>query len=445
MRRKLYFKIALIAIFFCSKKIYSQVFIPSNKEEILKSIDVAYDTQVSLLDGKYKSKIKKEYKKRKAFIKSTLLDSTFIFDDTYKTFVSNIVEEIRKKNPSIKKYKETIFINRHLEPNAACFGNHSFMFNLGLFQLLENEDEFAFIVCHEMAHQYLDHVNKGIRKRIETVNSKEYKRKIRDTRLTIYGRGKAARNLLKELNYGFLKKSRKREYEADSLGLVFFSNTKYNLKSAYDALEKLKKFDDGVFASKIKIDSLLNFSEFKFKKYWLEEEETMFDIEERADDYELNKDSLKTHPDIENRMKKVLDEIGSKSKTTKQFSLTEMKTHAMKDQINSLLHFNQLDLVFYLLMKKLQEGEQTEFVILKLAEAFQKSYVLKSNHTFGKKIPQASPFSREDNLNSIRTFLHNLEIRDVRRMGYHFCKQYETQNKSKEFAVIKEFFNNLNK
>ena len=342
-------KISLkITILLCviSFNLNAQVFIPKNKEQILQKIEQNYDSQVGLLEGKYRSKIKKEYKKRRELIRETFLDSTFVFDNTYKNFVSSIIKEVKAKNPSLDQREDLVFINRHLDPNAACFGNHTFMFNLGLFHFLETEDEFAFIVCHELAHQYLDHVNGSVRKRVEKLNSKEYRRKIRDARLTIYGRNKAGMKLLKELSYGFLKKSRSKEYEADSLGLVFFKKTKYNTAAASKSLGRLKRFDDGIFNTKIKVDSILNFDGFKFRKYWLEEEETMFDIEEKADDLQWwDKDSIKTHPDIENRVKKLVSKITQKEvKPTVSFE--EIKAYATKDQINSSNLFQSIRFSF---------------------------------------------------------------------------------------------------
>ncbi len=435
-----------IAVLLCviSFNIDAQVFIPKSKEQVLEKIEQNYDYQVELLKGKYRSKIKKEYKRRRELIRETFLDSTFVFDNTYKNFVSSIIKEVKSNNPSLDQRESLVFINRHLDPNAACFGNHTFMFNLGLFHFLESEDEFAFIVCHELAHQYLNHVNGGVRKRVEKLNSKEYKRKIRDARLTIYGRNKAGMKLLKELSYGFLKKSRTNEYEADSLGFEFFKRTKYNTSAAYKALSRLKTFDDGIFNTKIKIDSILNFKDYKFRKYWLDQEETMFDIEEKSDDLKwFDKDSIKTHPDVENRVKKLKAKI-SNQELQKSISFEEIKLYATKDQINSLIYFNQLDLVFYLLLEKFQKGDTSDFLITKLAKTIQKIYTTKERHVFGKRIPQSSPFATEKNLNKIRTFLHNLEIKDVRKLGYHFCKKYLDTIQSEEFTKINDFFTKLN-
>lgn len=444
MEERISLKIAVL-LYVISFNLNAQVFIPKNKEQILEGIEQNYDSQVAVLEGKYRSKIKKEYKKRKELIRETFLDSTFIFDDKFENFISTIIKEVKTQNPSLDQREDLVFINRHLDPNAACFGNHTFMFNLGLFHFLESEDEFAFIVCHELAHQYLNHVNGGVRKRVEKLNSKEYRRKIRDARLTIYGRNKAGMKLLKELSYGFLKKSRVKEYEADSLGLEFFKRTKYNTLAAPTALNRLKTFDDGIFNTRIKIDSIFNFEGYKFRKYWLEEEETMFDIEEKSDDLKWwDKDSIKTHPDVENRAKKLKSKI-SNEELKKSNSFEEIKLYATKSQVNSLMYFNQLDLVFYLILEKIQKGDTSDFLITQLAKTLQKIYTAKSDHIFGKRIPQSSPFATEKNLNKIRTFLHNLEIRDLRKIGYHFCKKYSEINKSEEFAKINNFFTKLNK
>jgi len=36
------------------------------------------------------------------------------------------------------------------------------VFNIGLFRRLENDDQIAFILCHELAHFTEDHVNESV-------------------------------------------------------------------------------------------------------------------------------------------------------------------------------------------------------------------------------------------------------------------------------------------
>jgi hypothetical protein len=78
MKKSILVKIAFIFLL-VSYSSFGQVFIPKNKQQILEKIENNYDYQVNLLRGKYKSKIRKEYKRRKELITEVFLDSTFIF------------------------------------------------------------------------------------------------------------------------------------------------------------------------------------------------------------------------------------------------------------------------------------------------------------------------------------------------------------------------------
>lgn len=343
-------------VFFSQENNYKANYNAAYKDTFKEVVKERYHTLLKNLDAKHRSKLKKQFRERNETILELIEDSVFVFHKEYDTFLANILDEVNTANPTLKSKDYKFFFNRMATPNAACFGNEVFMLNTGLFHFLENEDEFAFIVCHEIAHQVLNHVDNNIKQYVNTVNSKEVKRKIKDVQLTIYGRNKAGMKLVKNLTFNFLEYSRKLELEADSLGFALYKKTKYNKKAAITALEKLKSSDEALFETKIKLDSLLHFNKYSFKEYWLEAEESMFKIDEKQDDYAWNKDSLKSHPDIEERIavfkNKILDTVSKEN-----ISFKEIKEFAKYQQINSLLDFNQIDIAVYFLLKEIQSNK----------------------------------------------------------------------------------------
>ncbi|MEE9408073.1 MAG: M48 family metallopeptidase [Polaribacter sp.] len=432
------------AAFLSQENNYKAIYNATYKEIFKDVVKERYYKLLKNLDAKHRSKLKKQFRKRNETILELIKDSVFVFHKEYDTFLSNILEEINSENPTLKSKDYKFFFNRLATPNAACFGNEVFMINTGLFHFLENEDEFAFIVCHEIAHQVLNHVDNNIKKYVNTVNSKEVKRKIRDVQLTIYGRNKEGMKLVKNLTFNFLAYSRKLELEADSIGLELYKKTKYNANAAITALEKLKGSDEALFDTKIKLDSLLHFNKYPFKEYWLDKEESMFKIDEKQDDYAWNKDSLKTHPDIEERIAVFKSKIlGAVSKENTSFK--EIKEFAKYQQINSLLDFNQVDIAVYFLLKEIQSKKAKPQTFVQLSSAIRKLYELKLKHQFGKYVPQNNPFTKEENINNIRQFLHNLELKEIRKIGYFYCEKYaELLNDNQEFINNKTFFKTLN-
>lgn len=60
-------------------------------------------------------------------------------------------------------------------------------------------------------------------------------------------------------------------------------------------------------------------------------------------------------------------------------------------------------------------------------------------------MPQNNPFTKEENVNEVRLFLHNLELKEIRKIGYFYCEKYaELLNDNQEFINNKTFFKSLN-
>ncbi len=438
------FLVLLFPSFLISQEnIYKPVFKPSYKDRVEALLRVKQTYVLKNIEGSHKNKIKKHFQERDENVLKKIEDSVFIFNKEYTSFLEVTLNKIYEANPLLKNKGYQFFFNKEPFPNAASFGNDVFMLNTGLFLFLESEDEFAFIICHEIAHQVLNHVNKGITEYVHKVNSKEVKKEIKNVSLTIYGKNKAAMNLQKKIVFNFLKKSRQKELQADSLGLEFYKKTIYNSEAALTALEKLKKSNDGLFANKIKIDSLLNFKEYRFKEFWLEEEDTFFDTNENKDDYSYHKDSLKSHPAIKDRIRVIKSKITDASKTN-QKNFIKIKEFAKYQQVVSLLDANQIDFAFYKLLEEIQYKKATKQSYIQLSTALKKLYMLKESHNLGEYVPQNNPFAKEKNINNIRQFLHNIELKEIKNIGFYYCKKHsEALMKSKEFSENINFFNTL--
>ena len=421
-------------------------YIPENKDSIFSHLNKLREYQVSnLLSDKNASKKKKLYREKTKNIFESIEDSSFIFDRHISEKLNPILHEIYSSNPLINPTDFYFLINRSYVPNAACFGDGSFMLNMGLFFHMESDDELAFIICHELAHYELNHVNKKIESYIDTLNSNEIKYKAKAIKKQKYNRTNDGINLIKGLTFDLMQKSRQVEIEADSLGLILFKNTKYNLDAPVSALQKLDAVDDMLFVEKTNIESIFNFPEYPFNKKWLEKEETLFQINETVNDYKFNKDSLKTHPDIPIRLAqlKVPENIGPGKNIKTQ--ILQIKEILKTKHLNIYLDFKQFDFALYKLLLE-NENSLNEEVIIYTAFLFKMMYEMKKNHSLGKYVPQSSPFPDEKNLNEVRLFIHNLELKNIRKIGYFYCMSHEDKMYNNEtFNDVYIYFKNLNK
>ena len=141
----------LIVTLFLSFNCFSQYsYYPKNEIKFLKKlVDDKIDAKIDILSKNYKKEKKEILKSRHEYLELKINDSTFIKQDKLQGIVTNVLKNIGDKNPDLNINNKTILLNSDYYPNAGSFGFNLFQINIGLFALLESEDELAFIICHE--------------------------------------------------------------------------------------------------------------------------------------------------------------------------------------------------------------------------------------------------------------------------------------------------------
>jgi Zn-dependent protease with chaperone function len=424
---------------------------PNNLDSLKVYLKRINTNHIKRINGSYASKIKKYFKDRDEKILELIEDSVYVFNSKMEKDLNLVLEHIYASNKNIDPKDFKFFIKNSSVPNAACYGDGMFEINLGLFAQLESNDELAFVICHEIAHKLLEHPLKGIARSVSLINSKKTKKKIRDIKRNRYGQVRAALSVIDELSIDILDHSKEVEAEADSLGFVLFSNTKYSKEAALCSLGKLKRVNEMVFHHDVKIDSVFNFENYPFKSYWLKEATSLFDSEEVINEFSLASDTLKTHPEIEFRVEKLKKDFAFE-KSEAKLSLSDNAFKPIKNEsqiriVQSTCDLKQLDLSIYQLIDKYDNREiAREYYVIKMAEVLKLIYKAVKAHELGKYVPQKNSFSDEKQLNKIRQFLHNLELNEIKKIGLAFC---ETNSKNIEtssgFNTLYNFFKTINK
>ncbi len=395
----------------------------NNKDSLYSYLNYITEKKIIQYNGIHKKEAKKFWEETHENLLKNIEDSLFIFDERIDKMIQNILSEIYLPNKQIDPTDFYFFINKSPVPNAACYGNGVFTIHNGLFELIENDDELAFILCHEIAHYLLNHSELALKEYLDEVNSKETKKRVREISKQKYGKYSKAREFFKDLNYNLHHNSRNAEVQADSLGLVLFKNTKYSEVSAIEILQKLDFEDKSVFSFPIDIKKYFNLVNYPFKESWLEKEEnSLFNLGESANDYALEKDSLKTHPDIPIRIEIMKKSLGNKTKAHTKTNSEKLKKFMVLNSIEASINNNSLDMTLYLLISNFENEKIDNFTFHYYMGLFiKKLYILKNNHSIGKYITPISPFSEEESLNTIKLFINNLELKNIRKIGYWYC------------------------
>jgi hypothetical protein len=419
---------------------------PSNMDSLENYISNVTNNKIKTFESA-KQKDAKEVllERKKTFLKS-IDDSTFIFDKKIDKYLQNLLSQIYKSNSQIDHSGFYFLINKSLIPNAACYGNGIFTVNLGLFNLVESDDEIAAVICHELSHYILKHNDRALKAYLETFNSKETKQKINTAANLKYGRRAAVATIMKDLKFNFMDHSRKDEIQADSLGFVLFNKTAYNKQAYVDVLKKLDFSDGMIFSSPTNLKHVFNFNDYPFKENWLLQDDKLFDIKESANDFELNKDSIKTHPDIPLRIETILKINKLTNTKSRTEDLALIKKRISENSIEIYLDASKLDVALYQLLSLHEKGEIEDSSFNEaIISLLRKVYIFKETHVFGKYIGQVNPFSEEKYLNEIRLFLNNIELKNIRKIGYYYCQKNETAFKDNTiFQDNFTFFKKLN-
>ncbi len=236
--------------------------------------------------------------------------NNFICDDNINPYLQVLMEEVLTKNGiDTKPYR--ILLSRDSDANAYNTGDGTIVIHFGLFLTVENEDELVFVISHEIGHQYLSHVKKDIESFAKLSTSSEIVKKTREIRNQKYGKATMADDLLKKIRYQNYNIRRKKEFEADSIGRIFYKKTLRNPKAMVTILEKLDSSDtekDSLTIADYKL--IFENNGFKVKERYFEQEESLFkayDNEKR-----IAVDSLKSHPDCAARIKKISRDLENK-------------------------------------------------------------------------------------------------------------------------------------
>ena len=146
-----------------------------------------------------------------------------LFRDLISQYLSEIADSLLKDHPDIRKGIQ-IYSVRSSSPNAFSSNDGIILVNLGLLTQLESEAELAFILCHEISHILQQHsleifqnTSSLLAKSQSTLKSSSLQQRLEQ----------------------FHEYSRQKEYEADSLGLVLFLNSSYDLQAPIHALQHL--------------------------------------------------------------------------------------------------------------------------------------------------------------------------------------------------------------
>lgn len=402
------------------------------KQKLANEVKIRYEKDLLSLQGANKKYLADVYKERYEYINKQL--DGIITDAAAESYLNNLAGEIFKTNQLLKSGEFRIVFLRTASPNASSMGEGTIFLNAGLFYRLENESQAAFILCHEIAHYYLNHSNNNIAQTVNTLHSSEFEKELKKINKQQYGRNAEVEKLLKNLMFKNRHHSREFEESADSLAIELLKNTNFDIRESLTCLTLLDSVDKTKYNDGFDLQKVFSFQNYPFKKSWLEEDGFRFaSTEEELKEAEL----LKTHPDCPVRIERLRERVNKYYRnTTKKFAVNEQEFKKLQlafdyDIIEHYMQVQNISMALFLTLQTLQVYPEDVNIQTIAGKCLNEIYARQKNHTLGKVIDLPDP-ELNKSYNSFLHFLQNLRLIEVAALSYHFLSRYQATSTTSE-------------
>ena len=403
--------------------------------------EIRYKTLLQNLPKEYKDKYKELYGEMKTEKLKDIDRDYYFFNDSVSLYFKNIFQEIKKGNPTLPLNNLEFFVSRNYSPNALTSLDGTIAFNLSLVANCQNESQIAFVICHELAHYKFKHPELSVKKMFDLLYSKQSQKQMKEIARSEFDAYDKAEKYLKNAVYNNRKHGREYEEQADSLALQLLLNTRYDAKEAVQSLLMLDKIDSLTYESNVELDKFFDSPQYKFKKSWLDEEETMFKKGKRVFDNKADEDSVKTHPSCKKRavlLEGYLKNVGAKSGAKNLQSPEMFKNLAEKAEFETLISaydFNNVDYCLFQTLKSLQNRPDNVFLKALIAQCLNDIYDAQKEHTLAKivSIPKGDQSTKYA---TFLRFLNNMSLSEIAAVNFYYLNKQGKSYLTDEFYLF---------
>lgn len=352
-----------------------------------------------------------------------------ITDTAVNRYLSAVMLKLEPAVKSLKAPGINVYLSRSGVPNAFTPGYNTIFINAGLFTRIQNEAQLAFVLCHEMAHLFLNHSEEAADQYLSSIQSPEFKKKVAAIKKQEFGRGRAIEELFKKFSFDFRKHNRFKETAADSLAIVWLLQTAYNPGQVMDCLSILDRVDADICNTKQVFEKYLSTAAYPVNPgYFGTTRRSVFGVAAYTDDAETQqlKDSLKTHPDCKQRIAYAGQLIPEAVRHTGSTFLTDtalfynLQQRLHNEIIEFALYNEKTSLALFYAIEQLNADDQYPFAAAGISRALLQLYDAQKEHTLGKRADLPNPQLYTKSYNELLYFIQHATLADLLQINYHF-------------------------
>lgn len=346
-------------------------------------------------------------------------------------YLQSLVQKIVTANPELNNKAIRVVFTRDWWPNASSMGDGTIAINAGLLIYLDNEAELVFVICHELAHYYLDHTRKAVKKYVETINSPAYQAELKRLSKTEYRVNTQLEDLARSFMFGSRRHSREHESDADRQAFWFMRRTGYDCGAIQTTLDLLDKVDDSLPHPPLALQQVFSFPAYPFKKKWIQQESAIFSqLDEHSGLSAREKDSLKTHPDCSRRIALLKDSIalvsGGATFLVDEKLFRQLKNDFFIEITEQCWREKNLSRHLYYSLLLLQEGNNTPYAVYAVARCLNQLYDNQKNHRLGLTVETENKAFPPD-YNLLLRLLNRIRLDEIAGLNYEFCMAHRSQ------------------
>lgn len=390
----------------------------TNNDVLIKKIKSKYSGKTGSDLGKFYEDFEKDFEK-------DVKNKDYLFGSVFNTKLDKILSELKKGNPQIQD-NLNVLLAKDNTPNAFCLADGTFIINMGIFNWLDNDDQIASVLSHELGHQLREHSLEMLVKKLNEVKTdKETMENIRNLALN---KSEKAFNAIKNRIYKNGVEKRKNEIEADSLGYALYKNTSFKKIEFINALKNLKEFDS-ISPRELKPETykkLYNLPNQPFKEKWMQKEDfSLYNYNLYKD--KLNRDSLLTHPEISKRILILENEYPalkiSEEAIPGDDEFKKLRKIARMEILPNFYHSEDYGVGIYAVMQFLQDNEEEEYYKSWLGKCFEKIYEARKNYTLNRYLDRVEPKEQSESYQQFLNFMWNLSLDDIKNISDFYTKK----------------------
>lgn len=393
-----------------------------------ESIFLNYNTQLkSEYQGKKKNELLGAFKSFQEEFLEEIEEGNFVQDKRFQGLLDEILSELQSKNPDIPK-DQRILISKYANVNAYAMPDGTLVMNMGSFKFLENEDQIASIIVHEIAHNVLGHVLKTQIKQIDDDISGKYQTKVKSIKQKKYGQNTQAFQLMQNLLYEESSIRRTQEKEADSLGFRYFSNSRYKDDEFVNAFKLLQRYDT-IKPAGLPVEIYSKYFDLPtqpFNEKWLEMEDfSRYDYTKFKE--KIDKDSIASHPEAMERILSLqknfphLETIELPLEPSAKFK--ELQEIAKWEEVPNLFFLKQYGMAIFVSLLRLEENSDSGYYKYWLGKSFGKVYEARKQYRLNRYLDTVNPKEQSESYQQFLSFMWNLNLDELKNIADFYSEK----------------------